>query len=179
MEVCSLFEMLFMTRQVSDPYSSTNFTLKSKIRILFLMLTAVDLHTDLFSEWNKGLQKHTILSCSLQSPLADSTTASKFSFPSNTISSMPPSDQRPTRCLPFRFKYSNGLARNVIRRFPQRISNPTPYSPTYLLNDRFLVSLFPQFLIADSYWPFERRQLLIKIFHSLLGTFFLMRRSGF
>ncbi|CAH8861870.1 unnamed protein product [Trichobilharzia szidati] len=46
MKVCSLFEVLFVTRQVSDPYSSTDFTLELKIPILFLTLNDVVLHTD-------------------------------------------------------------------------------------------------------------------------------------
>ncbi|CAH8444279.1 unnamed protein product [Heterobilharzia americana] len=45
MNVCSLLEIPFVTRQVSEPYKSTDLTLVLKIRILFRMLSAEDLHT--------------------------------------------------------------------------------------------------------------------------------------
>ncbi|CAH8550504.1 unnamed protein product [Heterobilharzia americana] len=47
MNICSLLEILFVTRQVSEPpHRSTDLTLVLKIRILFFVLSAVDLHTD-------------------------------------------------------------------------------------------------------------------------------------
>ncbi|CAH8614652.1 unnamed protein product [Heterobilharzia americana] len=47
MNVCSLLEMLFVTRQVSQPSQrSIDLTLVLEIRILFRMLCAEDLHTD-------------------------------------------------------------------------------------------------------------------------------------
>ncbi|CAH8639973.1 unnamed protein product [Heterobilharzia americana] len=56
MNVCSLLEMPVLTPQVSEPYTSTDFTLVLKVHILFYMLSAEDLPPHWF-------QVHERLSC--------------------------------------------------------------------------------------------------------------------